>query len=119
LVAGQPATLRLVWQLEGRVKHNFMQVFVHFRDRTRRWCQVDHNAVFPVQPGAVVPPALVLDEYEFLVPHDAPSGTPAIYLGATSVGDRSVRLKPRTKLPTWNRAVEIGRVQVRTDGGAD
>jgi hypothetical protein len=53
------------------------------------------------------------------VPDDAPNGTLAIYLGATSVADRRVRLKPRTELPTRHRAVEIGRVQVRAPEGAD
>ncbi|MBN1917343.1 MAG: discoidin domain-containing protein [Verrucomicrobia bacterium] len=113
LVPGEPARLQLVWQLEGRVKHDYLQVFVHFRDDRRRAFQVDHNAVFPVEPGASVPRALVLDEQEFTVPDAAPPGELAIYLGATIASDRSVRLDPSTKLPVWNRAVEIGRVHVR------
>jgi hypothetical protein len=35
-----------------------------------------------------------------------------IYLGVTSAADRSVRLKPRTKLPTTSRAVETGHVEI-------
>ena len=108
---GERATLRLVWELEGTVKHPFMQVFVHFLAGEECVFQADHNAVFPVAPGSVVPAARVLDEYEFPVPRDA-DGTLTIQLGATSVADRSVRLKPRTKLPVRRRAVEIGRVEV-------
>ncbi len=112
LVPGKPATLRLVWQLEGRVKHDFIQVFVHFLAGKRRLFQADHNATFPVAPGSTVPPALVLNEHEFLVPKDIPAGVLTIRLGATSVADRSVRLKPRTNLKTRSRAVEIGRAKL-------
>jgi hypothetical protein len=112
LVPGERATLRLVWELEGEVKHNFMQVFVHFRDEKRRVFQADHNAVLPVAPGTTVPRVLVLDEHEFTVPADAPTGELTIYLGVTSAGNRPVRLKPRTKLPVWNRAIEIGRAEI-------
>jgi hypothetical protein len=68
--------------------------------------------VFPVESGATVPPALVLDEHEFIVPEHAPAGELTIYLGVTGVADRRVRLKPRTNLPTVSRAVEIGRVEI-------
>jgi hypothetical protein len=112
LMPGQPATLRLVWQLDGRMKHSFMPVFVHFRDEKHRLFQADHDAVFPVEPDASVPPALVLDEFTFTVPDDVPAGELTVYLGATGVADRNVRLKPRTKLPTTSRAVEIGRVTI-------
>jgi hypothetical protein len=112
LVPGEQATLRLVWELDGTVKHDFMQVFVHFLADDERVFQADHNAVFPVAAGSTVPPARVLDEHTFLVPRDVPAGTLTIQLGATSVADRSVRLKPRTRLPVRSRAVEIGRVEV-------
>jgi len=109
---GRPATLRLVWELDGPVKHDFMQVFVHFVAGDRRLFQADHNAVFPVAAGAAVPPALVLDEHTFTVPPDAPPGQVTIRLGATAVSDRTRRLKPRTKLRTHHRAVEIGRTKI-------
>jgi hypothetical protein len=118
LVPGRPATLQLVWKLEGPIRHNYLQVFVHFRDASRRVFQADHNAVFPVEAGAVVPSALVLDEHEFLVPPDAPAGELTIYLGVTSAGDRVVRLKPHTKCRIWHRAVEIGTVQIAGHGAS-
>jgi len=113
LVPGERATLRLVWELEGEVKHDLMQVFVHFMRDGEVLFQADHNAVFPVAPGSTVPRALVLDEHEFDVPATVATGDVTIRLGATALSDRSIRLKPRTKLPVHDRAVEIGRVQVR------
>ena len=112
LVPGKRATLRLVWQLEGPVKHDFMQVFVHFVADDKRLFQADHNAVFPVFPGSTVPRALVLDEHEFDVPAGVTAGHVTIHLGATAVSDRTIRLKPRTKLPVRQRAVEIGRTPI-------
>jgi 4-amino-4-deoxy-L-arabinose transferase-like glycosyltransferase len=113
LVAGRPAALRLVWQLEGTVTRDFTQVFVHFLDGERRVFQADHNATFPLAPGSTVPPALVLDEHTFVVPDDAPAGALTIRLGSTAGTDPPIRLKPRTKLRVRDRAVELGRVNLR------
>jgi 4-amino-4-deoxy-L-arabinose transferase-like glycosyltransferase len=112
LVPGERATLRLVWELEGDVRHDVLPVFVHFTRDGGILFQADHNAVFPVEPGATVPRALVLDEHEFDVPAGVAAGDVTIRLGVTAPSDPAVRLKPRTKLPTAHRAVEIGRAQV-------
>ena len=112
LVPGERATLRLVWALEGVVKHAFKQVFIHFIADGQRLFQADHNAVFPVAPGSTVPHALVLDEHEFLVPNDVPADVVTIHLGATALSDRTLRLRPRTKLRTHHRAVEIGTAEI-------
>jgi len=112
LVAGEPATLRLIWQLEGTVKGDFTQVFVHFTRERHILFQADHNATFPVAPGSTVPPALILDEHTFTVPHDTPGGELAIWLGTTVGTDPPIRLRPRTKLHTRDRAVELGRAGV-------
>jgi hypothetical protein len=112
LAPGGQARLQLVWELDGSVKQNFLQVFVHFRDDKRRVFQTDHNVPFPVEAGESVPRVLVLDEHEFRVPDDVPPGELVIYVGATSTSDRSVRLRPRTKLHVWNRAVRIGHAEV-------
>jgi hypothetical protein len=117
LKPGRPATLRLVWELDGPVKHDFMQVFVHFVGGDRRLFQADHNAVFPVAAGSTVPPALVLDEHTFTVPPDVPPGDVTIRLGATAVSDRTIRLKPRTKLKTAERTARyFAPLAVRTTG---
>jgi hypothetical protein len=112
LVAGRPATLRLVWELEGTVKHGLMRVFVHFVVNGQRVFQADHNAIFPVAPGSTVPRALILDEHRFLVPESAPAGAVEIRLGATALSNRALRLKPRTRLSTHSRAVTIGRAEI-------
>lgn len=119
LVPGEPATLRLVWQLEGTVKRDFTQIFVHFTRDQDIVFQADHNATFPVAPGSTVPPALVLDEHTFTVPHNAPAGELAIWLGTTVGTDPPIRLKPRTHLPARHRAVELGCIQIGPQGGRE
>ncbi|MBN1917342.1 MAG: hypothetical protein JW889_05490 [Verrucomicrobia bacterium] len=114
LVPGEPATLRLVWELEGEVRHDFVQVFVHFTRDGETLFQADHNAVFPVPPrrDSTVPRALVLDEHEFDVPGTITAGDVTIRLGATALSDHTIRLKTRTTLPVHDRAVDIGRAQI-------
>ena len=108
LVPGETATLRLVWELEGTIPHSYLPVFIHFIVRDTTAFQADHNAVFPVTRGITVPPVRVLDEHTFTVPSDCPPGVATIRLGAITWSDPGRRLKPRTKLPTRSRAVEIG-----------
>ncbi len=112
LVPCESVTLRLVWELEGTMPHDYLPVFVHFLDGRKIAFQADHNVVFPVVRGAEVPRCLVLDEHEFTVPRNCKPGRLAIHLGALKWGNQSKRLRPRTKLPKHHRAVEVGTVVV-------
>jgi hypothetical protein len=111
-VAGESATLRLVWELEGNIPYDHVPIFVHFVDSATIRFQADHNAVFPFPGHTTVPRCLVLDEHMFTVPPDCPQGELTIRLGALTWWDKNTRLKPRTKLKTRDRAVEIGTVEV-------
>ncbi len=113
LVPGETATLRLVWELEGKIPYDYLPVFVHFVAGNEIRFQADHNVTFPLAPRTIVPRCLVLDEHTFTVPPDCPSGEVTIKLGALTWWDSSRRLKPRTKLPHRDRAVEIGAASVR------
>ena len=108
LVPGKTATLRLVWELEGKIPYDYLPVFVHFVGGNEIRFQADHNVRFPLAPRTIVPRCLILDEHTFTVPPDCPSGEVTIKLGALVWWDSSRRLKPRTKLPHRDRAVEIG-----------
>jgi hypothetical protein len=112
LVPGGTATLRLVWKLEGTIPHSYLPVFVHFIVGETTAFQADHNATFPITRGITVPPILVLDEHTFTVPSDCPPGVATIRLGALTWADPGRRLKPRTKLKTHRRAVEIGTAKI-------
>jgi hypothetical protein len=118
LVAGERATLRLVWELEGTMPHDYLPVFVHFLDEGDRSgggtirFQADHNVLFPVVRGATVPRCLVFDEHEFTVPAECPPGRLTVRLGALVWGNQERRLKPRTELATRDRAVAVGHVVV-------
>jgi hypothetical protein len=114
LVAGEPATLSLVWELEGEIPYDYLPVFVHFTGGDAIRFQADHNATFPLAPGETVPRCLVLDEHTFNVPPDCAPGELTIRLGATTWWSRGRRLKPRTELPHRDRAVELGTVTVVT-----
>lgn len=112
LVPGQTATLRLVWELEGKIPYDYLPVFLHFvRGEAIRF-QADHNVTFPLAPRATVPRCLVLDEHTFTVPLDCPPGQVTVRLGAVAWWDPGERLKPHTKLPHRGRAVEIGTATV-------
>ena len=110
-MAGRTATLRLVWELEGTIPHSHLPVFVHFLEDGEVRFQADHTARLPVLRHTTVPKSLVLDEHEFTVPADCPAGEFGIRLGGLAWFPDADRLKPRTKLPVKNRAVEIGRVE--------
>jgi len=117
LVPGEPATLRLIWRLEGEIPYEYLPVFVHFTDprstgSTAIRFQANHNATFPLAPHTTVPRCLVLDEHTFTVPSRAPAGELRIEFGALTWWDENCRLKPQTKLPHRDRAVEIGTVTV-------
>ncbi len=112
LVPGRTATLRLVWQLEGEIPYDYLPVFVHFVSGDVVRFQADHNATFPLAPRATVPRCLVLDEHTFTVPADCPPGQVTLRLGAVAWWNADTRLKPQTKLPHRDRAVEIGAATV-------
>lgn len=121
LVPGETATLRLVWALDGEVPCEAMSVFVHFLDvdgrrETIRF-QADHSAKFPTAPGSKVPRYLVLDEHKFTVPAGCEAGRLTIRLGALLWSNHRKRLVPRTELPTRDRAVEVGVVEVVPSSG--
>jgi len=112
LVPGEPATLRLVWELEGEIPHDYLPVFVHFTDGNAIVFQADHNVRFPCPPRTTVPHCTVADEHTFTVPAGCPEGTYAIELGATVWSDTDTRLKVRTRLPQHERAVTVGTITV-------
>jgi 4-amino-4-deoxy-L-arabinose transferase-like glycosyltransferase len=123
LTAGEPATLRLVWEIEGTVPYDHVPVFVHFLEGAGRGgreailFQADHDAALPVTAGSTVPRARVLDEHTFTVPPDCLPGEVVMRLGALRCDDPRQRLRPRTKLPKRDRAVEVGRVEVAHSSG--
>jgi len=112
LVAGEKATLRLVWELEGEIPYDYVPLFVHFVGDEGIRFQADHDARFPLAPRTSVPRCLVLDEFVWQVPPDCPSGELSMRFGALVWWDRDRRLKPRTRLPHDDRVVELGTAAV-------
>ena len=117
LVPGEPATLCLIWQLEGEIPYEYLPVFVHFTDPGLKGAeairfQANHNATFPLAPDTTVPRCLVLNEHTFTVPADCPVGELTIELGALTWWERDKRLEVRTSLRQRDRAVTIGTVTI-------
>ncbi|MBN1917794.1 MAG: hypothetical protein JW889_07795 [Verrucomicrobia bacterium] len=117
LVAGERATLQLVWEFEGSMPGARLPVFVHFLDEETIRFQADHAVRLPVLGPTDVPRCRLLDEHTFVVSADCPSGEMIIRLGVLNWRNTRKRLKPTTDLPVNRDAVEIGRIDVIHSSG--